>query len=86
MPIKGTNIRIDFKAMVRSMEERSKRYSEWLKTEEGQEWQKRQREMWTYRGSLERTPEEQREWEERHPGFMSESEGASLRYWRESEN
>ena len=37
-------------------------------------------------GSLERTPEEQREWEERHPGFMSESEGATLRYWRESEN
>ena len=33
-----------------------------------------------------RTPEEQREWEERHPGFMSSSEGASLRYWRESEN
>ena len=33
-----------------------------------------------------RTPEEQREWEERHPGFMSESEGATLRYWRESEN
>ena len=37
-------------------------------------------------GSLERTPDEQREWEERHPGFMSESEGATLRYWRESEN
>lgn len=86
MPIKGTNIRIDFKAMARSMEERSKRHSEWLKTEEGQKWQKQQREIWTYSGSLERTPEEQREWEERHPGFMSESEGATLRYWRESEN